>query len=139
MTEALAGLDGVIDVSWDKERGGLPTLFIKYEPGRFAAWRLDDLLGRHGVLLMASSAEETPPAHFEGEPSLSPMESHAGVAKLLGRFRGRRALARRIEMNDGGFAELFVSVLERFKDTRFYQLEVGRLEGMLELLEASVD
>jgi hypothetical protein len=135
---ALRGMTGVRRVGWESSDGGLHTLVIHHEPSCFEAWQLDEVLGRQGVLIVASSADERPPADFEAEPRLESMAKHAGVNMLLGRFRGRRAFARRIESSEEGFGELFFSLLTRLKDVQFYRLRVGRLEQSLELLERTL-
>jgi hypothetical protein len=133
LTEAVARLDGVTRAFWDEDRAGYPVLAIVNEPGRFAAWRLDEVLGERGALIVDSSAEAVAPTDFDREPQLEAMERHAGVGRLLTRFRGRRAFARRLEAQ-GSFADLFLSLLERFAGTRFYSLSVGRLDPTLALL-----
>jgi hypothetical protein len=134
----VARMTGVEEAGWEGERNGCPVLRIRHDPGRFAAWRLDEMLGRAGVLVVDSSAEETPPASFEREPELKPMKAHEGVNRLLARFRGRRALARRLDAHGGEFGKLFVSMLERFAEAKFYRLEVGRLAATTSLIEGVV-
>ncbi len=111
---------------------------IHNDPKRFVAWRVDELLGRHGVMVMGSSAEEAPPGDFSREPRLEPIDRAQGIGQLLTRFRGRRALARRIESEGGNFAQLFLALVDRFDGVQFYRLRVGRLAAALELIEEAV-
>jgi hypothetical protein len=135
--DELTETDGVTGVSWDGLSEGSPVLEIERDPARFAAWRLDEILARHRLLIVSSSADEQPPADFAGEPRLEPLAAHAGVARLMTCFRGRAAFARRLEQH-GDFSALFLSLLERFGSVRFHRLVVGRLEGEVELLEQAV-
>lgn len=134
----LERLEGVESCAWDGESASFPVLALRYDPERFAAWRLDEPLGAHGVLILDSTAEQMPPAGFDGEPLLQPLPAHAGVARLLARFRGRKALARRLERRPGGFAALFAGYLDRLSAARFFRLTPGRLDSTIDLLRGSV-
>jgi hypothetical protein len=136
--EAVNRLDGVVRAYWDGERAGFPALGIEYQPGTFAAWRLDEVLGARGVLIVDTSAEKRAPRDFDRETRLERMETHAGLELLLTRFRGRKTLERRLEAHDGRLGDLFISMLDRFEGTRFFRIAVGRLESMIERLEETV-
>ena len=138
LPEILRHLEGVDRCSWDGDRAGLPVLAIEYEPGRFAAWRLDEVLGKRGVLIIDSSAEARSPTDFNRNPRLQPIATHAGLESLLTRFRGRRALAQRLDACAGRVGDLFLSTLDRFEGTRFFRLTVGRLDPTVSLLEEAI-
>ena len=134
LIEELQQTEGIRSASWDGARGGYPMLALSFEPGSFA-YGLDELLGKRGVLVLDSSAEERPPANFDGPPSLEPMGASEGVFRLMGRFRGRRALARHIAARQGGFSDVFLSLLDRLRHVRFHRLRVGHVAASLDLLE----
>lgn len=133
---ALAEVRGIQEVAWEERPGELPVLAVRH--AGCAAWRLDDVLGAHGVLILNSSAEPVAPADFDTEPGLEPISAHAGVDQLLRRFRGRRALERRMSAS-AGFVGLFTGLYERLRQARFYRLRVGRLEPTIEILERLVE
>jgi len=134
----LLRIDGVVGAAWNGETDGCPVLEIQRDPRVFPAWRLDESLGKHGLLIVASSAEENPPADFSAEPRLEKIPTHAGVARLLAVFRGRRAFSRRLEQHGGDFSALFVSFIERLQGVRFHRLLVGRLDAEVDLLEQAM-
>ncbi len=136
--QAILAEDGVLGVAWDETADGYPVLVVDRDASRFAAWRLDEMLAAHGLLIVGSSSEETPPNRFDREPELQPMERHAGVAELLARFRGRRAFQRKIDAHGGDFASVFLAMLDRFAETRFYRMQVGKLDQAIERIGEAV-
>lgn len=134
----LLKLEGVTSAAWNGEDHGWPVLEIHGDPLRFQAWRLDGVLGRRGMVIMSSSSTSRPPASFDQQPRLTQMRHEEGVLMLLRSFRGRRALAQRTGSSGEGLAELVASYMKRLRQARFFRLQVGHLQGMLELVEETL-
>lgn len=132
----IARLEGVAHARWEEDQGG-PTLVLDADPLHLRGWEIEDVLGRRGLLVMSSSFDEAPPLDFDLAPQLEALATHTGVAALLARFRGSRAVARLVEQR-GGFGGLFLSLVDLFRGARFYRLSAGRLVLSFELLEAAL-
>jgi len=136
--DAVASCTGVLEVR--RSPTSLPhTVLALTADDRFEAWRLDEILGAHGVLITAVDSDPPEPTSFVDEPALESLPSSAGIVALLARLRGRKALAETIARRFGGSFSAFVdSVAMRLAGVRFFRMRVGRLHAALDLLDGLV-
>lgn len=136
--DAVTSSTGVLEVRRSPTSLLHPVLALTVDD-RFEAWRLDEILGAHGVLITAVDSDPPAPTSFVDEPVLETLPTSAGIVALLARLRGRKALAETLAGRFGGSFSAFVdSLATRLAGVRFFRMRVGRLPAALDLLDGLV-
>jgi len=131
----LARIPGLTIVERHSQREFPEFLLRTEQPGSLLP-QLKALVERHGVEFAEMRYENLEGPDFEGRPKIVPIAAAAGVIELIKKMPGafKNELVKR--EFDGKLARMVAELSSIVGDVRFYRFMPGRLEEMIELVEA---
>jgi hypothetical protein len=126
-------IEGVSDLRTGLVRG-LPSLALRARHRVAALSQLEALAQLHGVFILDVIKGDAAQPTFDAPAQLEPIPNSQAVMQLLGRFQGGHRSALLAEEFEGSSTRMFVELASLIEQARCYQLSLGPLNEMLDLI-----
>ena len=133
MMADLERISGVKSLSAITDRRS-PILKFQVERGSFIIPQVEEICHRHQVRILDMLKREDSPLDFQASPRLEPISKSEAAMELIRRFWGGYRSAILQEDFQGSLPRLFMALADVVSDMECYQLFVGRLDEMADLV-----
>ena len=140
MLAEMREVDGVesAEVTGDTSEAKFPIIRLRVQSGYPVLARLEDICYAHNVLIFDTVKGEHGKPDFNRPPQLIPMPYSRAMFELLTRARcGARSAILRKGFG-GSVTKMYLALAEVIRKTKCYELVVGRLDEMVDIIEETV-
>ena len=133
-------MDGIeaAEIAGDTSDAKLPIIRFQVQSGYPVLAKLEEICYAHNILVFDTIKGEQAKPDFTRRPALTPMPYSKAMFELLTRSRsGARSALLRKTFN-GSVTKMYMALSEVVRETQCYELVVGRLDEMVDLIVKTV-
>jgi len=140
MLDQMRAVDGVnsAEVTGATSDAKFPVIRFRVQSGYPVLAKLEEICYNHNVLIFDTVKGEQQRPDFDRSPQLRPMPYSRAIFELLTRVRsGARSAILRKSFNNS-ITKMYLALADIVRHTSCYQLVVGKLDEMVDLIEETV-
>ena len=140
MLAEMGKVDGVelVEVTGDTSEAKFPIIRFRVQSGYPVLAKLEEICYRYNVLIFDTVKGEHAQPDFTGPPQLTPMPYSRAMFELLTRARSGARSALLTNQFKGSVTKMYLALADIVRKTKCYELVVGRLDEMIDLIEETV-